>query len=117
GHAALAVVLVPAFVDGDLRLVAAVRDGGGVEGVDAVAVDVLQPGAEAAWVPIAGAAECVLEAAGDGGDNRVFVVSDPVALMVVIELDARSARQIERDIIAAGHGVQAVVLGPAIVNR
>src|SRR5205085_9667331 len=42
GHAALPVVLVPAFVNRDLRLVAAGRDRGRLERVGAVAVRVLQ---------------------------------------------------------------------------
>ena len=48
-----AVVLVKALVDRDLGLVRAGRQRGRLERVDAVAVDVLQPGPEAARIPVA----------------------------------------------------------------
>ena len=65
-----AVVLVPALVDRDLGLVRAGRQRGRLERVDAVAVGVLQPGPEAARVPVAGAAQLGLEAARGHGDDR-----------------------------------------------
>src|SRR5690606_30511203 len=73
-RAAGAVVLGPAFVDGDLGFVVACGDRGGLELVGAVAVGVLQPGAEAIGLPVTGAAELALEAAGGGGDDRADVV-------------------------------------------
>ena len=116
--AAGAVVLVPALVDGDLARVRVGRQGGCLEGVDAVAVDVLQPGPEAARIPVAGTTQLGLEGAGDRGDRRALVVGDPVALVVVVELDARNAWQVERDVGAVVlDGVEPVVLVPGVVER
>ena len=116
-RAAGAVVLVPALVDRDLALVRAGRQRGRLECVDAVAVDVLQPGPEAARVPVAGAAQLGLEAARGHGDRRAAVVGDPVALVVVVELDARGGWQGERDVVAVAlDRVEPVVLGPGVVE-
>ena len=115
--AALAVVLVPALVDRDLRLVGARGQRRRLEGVDPVAVGVLEPGAEAARIPVARAAELGLEASGRDRDHRALVVGDPVALVVVVELDARARGEVERDVGAVLLGVEAVVLGPRVVQR
>src|SRR5690606_18042350 len=89
-----AVVLGPAFVDGDLGFVVARGDRGGLELVGAVAVGVLQPRAEAIGLPVTGAAELALEAACGGGDDRGDVVGDPVGGVVVIELHAGRVSQV-----------------------
>ena len=117
GHAACAVVLIPAFIDGDLALVVAGRQRAGGEGVDAVAVDVLQPRAEAIRQPVAGAAQFGLEVARRGGNAAVLVVGDPVGLVVVVELDGRGLGQAQRDVVAAGRRAGAVVLVPTPVER
>ena len=116
-HPALAVVLVPALVDRDLPLVRALRQRRRLERVDPVAVGVLQPGAEAARIPVARAAELGLEASRRDGDDRAPVVRGPVALVVVVELDARPRREVERDVRAVGLRVSAVVLVPRVVER
>ncbi len=77
-HAARAVVLVPAFVDGDLGLVSPGGQRGGLEGVGAVAVQVLQPGAQTTRIPVAGAAEFGLEAAGRDRDDGIAVAGNPM---------------------------------------
>src|SRR5262245_36824320 len=90
-HATLAVVDVPTLVERDLALVVAGQQRGGNEGVGAVAVRVLQPGAQAGGIPIATATELALEIAGGDRDHRVDIVGDPVALVVVVELDRRTS--------------------------
>jgi hypothetical protein len=40
-----------------------------------------------------------------------------VALVIVVELDAGVSGQVERDVGAAGDGVEAVVLAPTVVER
>jgi hypothetical protein len=114
--AAGAVVLIPALVDRDLGLVAAGRDRAGGEAVDAVAVRVLEPGAQAVGLPVPRAAQEVLEAAGRDGDHRVLVAGDPVGLVRVVELDAGGGAEVEREIAAVVLGVVAVVLGPGVVE-
>src|SRR5687768_16895320 len=75
--AALTIVLIPALVDRDFALIRAGRNSGCLERVDPVAVEVLEPGAQAVRLPIARAAELALEAAGRDGDRRVFIIGDP----------------------------------------
>ena len=115
-HSTCAVVLRPALVDRGLDLVVS---GGNVRRhrVRAVAVGVLEPGAEAARIPVSAAADLALIAAGGGDDHRVVVAGDPVRLVVVIELDARRGGETERNVAAAGLGVRAVVLVPPAVER
>ena len=115
GDAALPVVLVPAFVDRDLGFIASMRDAGGVEGVDTVAVDVLQPGAQAVGLPVAGAAEGRLEAAGRDGDDWALVVGDPMGLVIVVEFDRGGRGQLS-GILSPPGWREAVVLVPAIVE-
>ena len=116
-HAALAEIDIPAFVERDLGLVAAGRDLVGAEGVGAVAVDILQPGAQAIGLPVAGTADFALEGAGHGGDDAVAVAGDPVRLVVIEELDVVAVAQVERDVGATRHCVGAVVLVPRAVER
>ena len=116
GHAALAVVLVPALVDRDLGLVIADGERGRLERVRPVAVGILEPRAQAARIPVAGTAELGLEAARRDRDHRALVVGRPVRLVVVIELDGPAGRG-ERDVRAVRHRVQAVVLVPGVVER
>ena len=116
-HAALAVVLVPALVDRDLALVAALRQSRRLEGVDAVAVGILEPRTEAVGLPVAWAAELALEAARRDGDDGTDVVGDPMALVVVVELDVPAAAGIDRDVRATRLGMKAVVLVPGVVER
>src|SRR4051794_27859340 len=75
------VVLVPALVDRYLRLVRAGGQRRRLERVDAVPVGILEPGAQAAGIPVARAAEPGLEAAGGGRDDRALVVGRPVGLV------------------------------------
>ena len=115
--AAEAVVLVPVLVDRHLRLVRARRQRRRLERVDAVAVRVLEPRAQAAGIPVARAAELRLEAAGGGRDHGAPVVGRPVGLVVVVELDASGRGQARRDVAAVQLRVQAVVLVPGVVER
>ncbi len=114
--AAGAVVLGPVFVMGHLGFVVAAGQQSR-DHVEAVAVGVLQPGAQAPRLPVAGAAQLVLEAAGDGGDGRVDVVGDPVGAVVVVELDVGRGSQVEADVGAVAGGVGPVVLVPRVVER
>ncbi len=116
GDAALTVVLVPALVDRHLRLVRARGQRRRHEREDPVAVRVLEPGAEAAGIPVGRASELGLEASGRDRDHRALVVGDPVALVVVVELDARVRGEAERDVGAVLLRVEAVVLGPRVVQ-
>ena len=113
---ALAVVLVPALVDRDLPLVRALRQRRRLERVDPVAVGVLQPGAEAARIPVGRTAELGLKASRGDGDDRAPVVRAPVALVVVVELDTRRRGEVERDVRAVCLRVSAVVLVPRVVE-
>src|SRR5438105_1574100 len=81
------VVFVPSLVDRCFSFITACRDGSGCETVDSIPIRVLKPGTQATWVPIAGAANLALKTSGDCRDNGSFVVGDPVAFMIVIELD------------------------------
>src|SRR6185369_14139095 len=112
-----AVVLVPALVDRHLRLIVAGRQGVGGEGVDAVAVRVLEPGAQAVRLPVVRATQLGLEAAGYGGDDGGLVVGDPVGAVVEIELHRLGGGEVERDVGAVELGVQAIVHVPRIVER
>ena len=117
-HAARAVIHIPAAVERDLGFVGAGGNGVGAEAVDAGALDVLQPGAEAARIPVAAAADLALEAAGHGGDDGADVFRDPVGLVVVVEGDAlrRSGRR-QRNVRAVLLRMQAVVHVPGAVER
>src|SRR6185503_17148253 len=84
-HAVRAVVFVPALVDGDLRLVVAGGKSRG-EGVDPVAVRILEPRAETARIPVARASQLALKAPGRDGNGLAVIVGDPVGLVGVIEL-------------------------------
>src|SRR5207244_462859 len=68
-RSALAVVLVPRLVERGLRVVRSLWQRGRLEGVDAVAVDILEPRAQTARIPVAGAAELRLEAHQRAGDR------------------------------------------------
>src|SRR4029079_8407510 len=81
-------------------------------------IDVLQPGAEARRIPIAGAAHLTLEIAGYGRDDGADVVSHPMGLVVIVERDAlwrRGGR--ERNVRAVLLGVQSVVHVPGAIER
>ncbi len=114
--AAGAVVHVPALADRHLRLVAPGRQGASGEGEDAVAVGVLEPGAQAPGIPVAGAAELALEAAGGDGDGRADVVGHPVGRGGVVELDGGGVGQGQGDVGAVEGGVGAVAHGPGVVE-
>ena len=102
-----AIVLVPRFVDRDLCLIRARRQGRRRERICPITVGVLEPGAQAVRQPIAaGATELGLEAPGRGGDHVVAVVRDPVRLVVVVELHARRGGKAERDVVAVGRRVE-----------
>src|SRR6185503_10954695 len=83
-----AVVHVPGTVERHLALVRTRRNGVGAEAVDPAALDIFEPGAEAARIPVTAAADLALEAARYGGDDGADVVRDPVGLVVVVERDA-----------------------------
>ena len=86
-------------------------------GTEAIAVGVLEPGAQAPGLPVVGAAELALEAAGGGGDDRIEVVGHPVGVVAVVELDRGLGRELERDVGAVRLGVLTVVLVPGVVER
>ena len=112
---ARAVVEVPRLVERDLALVAAGREDGRLERVGAVAVGILEPASQAVRCPVAGAAERGLEVARRDRDHGVLAAGDPVALVVVVELDARPVAG-ERDVGPALLGEAAVVLVPGAVE-
>ena len=109
------VALRPALVHRRLPLVGAGRESTRRERVDAVAVDVLQPRAQAVREPVAGAAELVLEAARGGGDLGVDIVGHPVRGVRVVEPHVRRRREGQGDVV--GPAVAAVALGPRAVER
>ena len=117
-HAARAVVLAPALVDRDLGLVVARGQVLVAKVVGAVAVRVLQPGAEAVGLPVTGTPQLALEAAGHGRDHRVRIARDPVRLVRVIELHRLRCDGRFRGMFAPpGVAFSAVVLAPAAVQR
>ena len=117
GDAALAVVLVPALRDRDLALVAADRQAVERQAISAVAVEILQPTAQAVGLPVSRATELRLEAPRHGGDDRSDVVGDPVRAVAVVELDGGGGAERERNVRAAEDAAQAVALVPAAVQR
>src|SRR6185436_3668758 len=117
-RAAGAVIHVPAAVQRDLALVAARGNGVGTEAVDAAALHVLEPGAEAGRIPVAAAADFALEAARYGGNDGADVLGDTMRLVVVIEGDALRRRGSgQRDVWAVLLRVGAVVQVPGAVQR
>src|SRR6185503_2244171 len=77
---------------------------------------VLEPGAQAAGVPVARAAEFGLEAARRDGDHAGLIIGDPVGFVVVVEFDRAGRGERERDVVAARRGVAAVVFVPTVVE-
>src|SRR6185436_2191133 len=117
-RAAGAVVHVPTTVEGDLGLVRAGRNGIGAEAVGAAALDVFEPGTKAARIPIAGAANLALEAAGHRGNDGADVLSDPMGFVVVVERDVlRGTCRAQRNVLAVLLRVQAVIDVPGAVER
>ena len=112
------IALIPAFVDGDLELVAAGRQVAGREGRRRrrrrcpAARQRRQSGCQSPGQPSA-----ALVTARRGGDAGPLVVGDPVGLVVVVELDGGGLTQSEPDIVAARGGIAAVVLVPRVVER
>ncbi len=96
--AALTVVHIPAFVERHFALIAPGGQRGGLKGIDAITVHILQPGAQTVWLPVAGTTQFLLEAAGGDGDDRAHIICDPVALVVIIEFDRDGGVEAERDI-------------------
>ena len=99
--AANTVVFRPTFVDRNFGVVVARRNHCRSEYIGAVAVQVFQPRAQTIGVPIVGTTEFALEAARNGGDDRVFVAGDPMRGVVIIELHWPSGCLRERNIPAA----------------
>jgi hypothetical protein len=116
-RSARAVILIPAFVEGDLALVVSGGQRCGLKRVRAVAVRVLQPRAEAGRLPIAGAAEFRLETARRDGDDGIAVAGNPVRLVVVIKFDALTRAERERDVGAVLLRVETVILTPVVIER
>src|SRR5207342_1686956 len=82
-----------------------------------VSVRILEPRAEAGRIPVARTTELGLEASGCDRDHGARAVGDPVTLVVVVELDGRVRGQDERAVGAVLLCVEAVVLGPGVVQR
>ncbi len=89
-----------------------------LEAIEGVAVRVLQPGAQAARVPIAWRSPVrTLEIAGHGGDDAVDVIGHPVSFMVVIELHIGGLTpRLKDDIGTVQNGIDAVIFVPTIVE-
>ena len=87
GRAAHAVVLVPRRAVGDLHLVRPVVELIGREGVHAVLVAVLHERREAVGLPVAGASDLRLEAAGQGHDGALGRRGDHLGVGVPEERD------------------------------
>ena len=111
-----AVVDVPALVEGDFGFVVASGDGGGEELVTAVAIGVLQQRTQTIGLPIARAADFILEIAGHIGDEAVDAVADPAGFVVVPEGDGAIFGHFQRDVGAVIFGVEAVVVFPGSVE-
>jgi hypothetical protein len=111
-----AIIFVPGLVDGDFGFVFPGGDGVGQVGEGAVAVGVLEPGAQAGGHPIFGATDGGLEAAGHVGDEVVDAVGDPAGVVVKVEGDGGFFGQGEGDVGAAGFGVEAKVDVPGVVE-
>ena len=116
-HAARAVVLVPALVDRDLRR----RTSRAAAPSSRTCRSRRRPDPRARSAGSSGpsrpGSRAPTGSCRRNRDHRALVVGDPVALVVVVELDARGRREVERDVRAVRLGVQAVVLVPGVVQR
>ena len=100
----------------DLHLVGAVGNGRRRPRVDAVLVAVLHERGEAFGLPVAGASDLGLEAAGQRHRGAFGGGRDDLGGRVPVERD-RSAGVGVRDVVATGYAVRAVVDVPAAVER
>jgi len=116
GYAVLAVVLGPVLVVRHLDLVVVGGELRGGERVDAIAVRVLQPGAQAPGLPVAGAAQFALETAGQRGDDRVLIVGHPVGFVGVVKFDIGGGAQWKADVGAVRGGVFTIIFIPAVID-
>ena len=86
------------------------------ERVDAITIGILEPRAQTIGLPIVGAAQLGLEAAGRDRDHRRLVVGNPVRLMIVVKLD-RSAGCRQRDVGTARDSMETVIFVPGVIER
>ena len=115
GHAVGAVVLVPAEVVRDLRLVRAGRQGVRTQGEDAVAVHVLQPGCQAVRFPVSGASGLLLEGTGRDDDVALGGALEEVVARVEVERDRAAVGRVAH-VGAAGNPAGTVVEVPGAVD-
>src|SRR6266542_5417199 len=85
-YTALTVVLVPTFIDCHLTFIITSRKLGGFKCINSIPLRILQPRAETGWIPITWTAQFCLETAGRDSNYRTFVIRDPMALVIIIEL-------------------------------
>ena len=114
-HAVGAIVLVPAEVVRDLRLVRAGRQGVRTQGEDAVAVHVLQPGCEAVRFPVSGATGLLLEGTGRDDDIALGRALKEVVARVEVERDRAAVGRVAH-VVAAGNTAGTVVEVPGAVD-
>src|SRR5690606_9679194 len=111
------IVYIPAFVDGNFSFVIPGRQAGGAEAVAAIAIRVLQPGAQAGRIPISATTQLGLVTTRYGSDYGVDVVGDPMCVMGIIKLDWTGVGDIQGNIGAAWRCVQAIIFIPGIIQR
>ena len=85
------------------------------ETVPAVTVGVLQPGPQTIRLPVTGAAELRLEIPGCNRDDRILVVGNPVARMVVVELDVSAGAGIQEYVRSIAGRVATIIFIPRTV--
>ena len=116
-HTVCAVIFIPALVHSDFCLVCPGRNADCLEGENAVAVRVLQPGGEAIRLPITGTANFVLKVAGHVGNCAVDAVRYPAGPVVKVEINRAVCGHREWNVCAAAFSKLAEVDVPTAVER
>ena len=88
-----------------------------MEDVNTVAVDILEPGAQAIRLPVSGTTDLILKTPRSRGDDRIHIVSDPVAFVVIIELDALVSSNLKGNVGPILLGICAIIFAPAVIQR
>ena len=112
----IAIVQVPALVEGDLGLIIPCGNFAGRKGIGAIPIRVLQPRTETVRLPVIRAAKLALKTAYDRCDDGVRLARNPVRLVIVIKLDIGWCAESKAQVRAIKSCVRPVVLIPASIQ-